>query len=130
MVGLDTVDRPCVRIVHIDEGAVLTTDIDEAEIVVHHACVVRVGPEADSDCEAEKKSASIVDPSDLRLNRAREVLIGEVCLCEFFVVSEHGVALVGMSRCSTTKISRDHAKVINPEFLIERRILGISDILL
>ena len=47
LVGLDPVDCPCVRVVRIDEPAVLAADIDEAETVVDQVCVVRIGPEAD-----------------------------------------------------------------------------------
>ena len=81
MVGGDPVDRTCVRVVHIDKPAVLAADIDEAEIVVDHICVVHIGPEADGRASKDAIKAqfvSIVDPNDLRLDRAREVLIGEV----------------------------------------------------
>ena len=78
LVGHDPVDRPGVGVVHIDEHAVLATEIDEAEIVVDQVCVVSIGPEADGGRRAKDNPGSIVDPSDLRLDRAREVLIGEV----------------------------------------------------
>ncbi len=85
LVGLDPIDRPCVRVVHIDEPAVLATDIDEAETIVDHVCVVRIGPEADGRASKEAikvpfitifidpvvavaQAASIVDPNDLRLD--------------------------------------------------------------
>src|SRR5258707_13041727 len=47
LVGLDPVDCPCVRVVHIDEIAVRAADIDETETVVNQVRVVRIGPEAD-----------------------------------------------------------------------------------
>jgi hypothetical protein len=124
-----SLDRPCVWVVYIDERAALTADIDEAEVVVNPACVVRVGPEAHSDCGADENQAPTVDPCDLGLNRAREILIDEVGLTYLCPTSNYGVALIGMSCRSTAKISRDHAKVINPQLLIESRIIGVDDIL-
>jgi len=129
LVSYNSVNLPCVWVVHIDKRAVLTADIDETEIVVHQVYVVRVGPEPDRDSRALYGSAFIVDPSHLRLNRAREILIEEVPLSELFGLSNNGVTLVGMSRRTATKISGDHAKVIDPEFLVKCRIIFINDIL-
>ena len=84
LVGFDPVDCPGVRVVHIDERAVLAAEIDEAEIVVNQVDVVHIGPETDgrADPVAEMvislilisegaikiECASIVDPSGLRLD--------------------------------------------------------------
>src|SRR5260221_1659754 len=70
LVGLDPVDCPCVRVVHIDEIAVRAADIDEAKTVVNQVSVVRIGPEADGrvskDTIKAKSCTSIVNSNDLR----------------------------------------------------------------
>ena len=88
--------------------------VDEAEVVVHHVGVVHAGPEADRD-------AAVVQPGDLGLHRAGEVLV-EVAVRRG---RQQQVALVRVALRAGAEVARDHAPVVDAEQLVERHVVGV-----
>src|SRR5487761_227827 len=81
-------------------------------VVVRRGGAVLGGEEADGDAE-------VIEPGNLRLRRAAEVLVVEVALAEWR--GEH-VSLVRVAGVAAAEVAGDFALVVNAEKLIKRDV--------